>query len=349
MWNKNIPSLNPYFVIVDISLFHVFLCSRRLHALSVSFFECSPCLMGWIAASGGAAVAAFAVHSFWSRNGSRETLTPPIDSKSYTDIKNSDYIESTAQEPPTSPPATLDVSPPSIEIDEHNEQEEQEELHLQRTESSPSLRPAQLMPPPPIPRARSSSPPRLKPPTFSNMTMQVPGPPSFRGGFAQPPPSAASSLRVPQTKVLSNTSMAPSLGVPRKRGSRQVILGPGYSPLDWAALTSIPNHNLRGKDAPEDLIKVTPSMLKQQNGRKGRDIWTSFQGKVYNVTPYMPFHPGGKGEMMRGAGKDCTKLFMETHPWVNMDMLRECLVGIMVSEDEAVNMANNSGGLDDMD
>ena len=50
------------------------------------------------------------------------------------------------------------------------------------------------------------------------------------------------------------------------------------------------------------LIKVTPSMLKQQNGRKGKDAWSSFQGKVYNITPYLPFHPGGKGELMQGAG-----------------------------------------------
>ena len=107
---------------------------------------------------------------------------------------------------------------------------------------------------------------------------------------------------------------------------------------------------MRGKDAPPNLIKITPSMLKQQNGRKGREAWTSFQGKVYNITPYLPFHPGGKGELMQGAGKDCTKLFMETHPWVNIDMLRECLVGIMVNEHEEVNgLANNSGGLDDMD
>ncbi len=107
---------------------------------------------------------------------------------------------------------------------------------------------------------------------------------------------------------------------------------------------------MRGKDAPLHLIKVTASMLKQQNGRKGKDAWTSFQGKVYNINPYLPFHPGGKGELMQGAGTDCGKLFMETHPWVNIDMLRECLVGIMVSEDEAVNATtNNSGGLDDMD
>ena len=34
-------------------------------------------------------------------------------------------------------------------------------------------------------------------------------------------------------------------------------------------------------------------------------------GKVYNMTPYMKFHPGGVDELMRGAGKDCTILFDE--------------------------------------
>ena len=32
---------------------------------------------------------------------------------------------------------------------------------------------------------------------------------------------------------------------------------------------------------------------------------------VYNVTPYMEFHPGGEEEMMRGAGIDGTALFDE--------------------------------------
>jgi len=76
-------------------------------------------------------------------------------------------------------------------------------------------------------------------------------------------------------------------------------------------------------------------MLKIQNGRKGRDAWTSYQGKVYNIQPYVPFHPGGKGELLRGAGKDSAKLFVEVHPWVNWDaILGECLVGILVSEHE---------------
>jgi cytochrome b involved in lipid metabolism len=33
--------------------------------------------------------------------------------------------------------------------------------------------------------------------------------------------------------------------------------------------------------------------------------------KVYDVTPYVSYHPGGEKEIMRGAGRDATKLFGE--------------------------------------
>ena len=46
------------------------------------------------------------------------------------------------------------------------------------------------------------------------------------------------------------------------------------------------------------------------------------------MTPYLPFHPGGKAQMMRGAGIDSSELFRKYHAWVNADMLLEnCLVG----------------------
>jgi cytochrome b involved in lipid metabolism len=87
-------------------------------------------------------------------------------------------------------------------------------------------------------------------------------------------------------------------------------------------------------------------MLKVQNGRKGRDAWTSYQGKVYNIQPYVPYHPGGKGELLRGAGKDSAQLFQEIHPWVNWDgILSECLVGILVSENDV----QTENALDAMD
>ena len=55
------------------------------------------------------------------------------------------------------------------------------------------------------------------------------------------------------------------------------------------------------------------------------------RGKVYNVTHFLEFHPGGPEELMRGAGKDATLLFDKYHRWVNVDsMLDKCLVGYLV-------------------
>jgi cytochrome b involved in lipid metabolism len=89
-------------------------------------------------------------------------------------------------------------------------------------------------------------------------------------------------------------------------------------------------------------------LLKLQNGRRGKPAWSSYQGKVYNITPYLPFHPGGEGELRRAAGKDGGKLFHEVHPWVNWEnMLEGCLVGIMVSEGDREKELTSS--LDDMD
>lgn len=50
-------------------------------------------------------------------------------------------------------------------------------------------------------------------------------------------------------------------------------------------------------------------MLKQHNKRE--DAWTVINGKVYDVTTYIPYHPGGEKELMRVAGRDGTKLFGE--------------------------------------
>jgi cytochrome b involved in lipid metabolism len=57
----------------------------------------------------------------------------------------------------------------------------------------------------------------------------------------------------------------------------------------------------------DTLLRIPPSVLKQHNKRD--DAWSSFNGKVYNMTSYMAFHPGGEKELLRVAGRDGTKLF----------------------------------------
>lgn len=37
--------------------------------------------------------------------------------------------------------------------------------------------------------------------------------------------------------------------------------------------------------------------------------------QIYNITNYLPYHPGSIEELMRGAGEDATCLFDEVHRW----------------------------------
>lgn len=49
-----------------------------------------------------------------------------------------------------------------------------------------------------------------------------------------------------------------------------------------------------------------------------------FSGMVYNVTPYMDYHPGGEDELMKAAGVDGTELFDQV--WKVMEQMKHCLI-----------------------
>jgi len=57
---------------------------------------------------------------------------------------------------------------------------------------------------------------------------------------------------------------------------------------------------------------------------------------VYDITPYLEFHPGGRVQLLRAAGKDGTHLFETEHPWVNLDFLMEKhVVGTFTTSSES--------------
>mmetsp|Transcript_10308 Transcript_10308/g.22135 ORF Transcript_10308/g.22135 Transcript_10308/m.22135 type:complete len:283 (+) Transcript_10308:260-1108(+) len=106
-----------------------------------------------------------------------------------------------------------------------------------------------------------------------------------------------------------------------------VPLEKGYSQMDWLRLTrQHPNLNgLNGKPPRKD---ITMEEVRQHGNLS--DAWTVFNGKVYAITPYLKFHPGGADILAKVAGKDGTSLFMKYHPWVNLNaLMAACLVGTL--------------------
>ncbi|KAI0649034.1 cytochrome b5 [Trametes meyenii] len=218
------------------------------------------------------------------------------------------YTQNPAAEVPTAP-AIIETSPPA-----QDEDDDAETVHGDddAPPAFPAVNSAQ--------RATSTSQPAVVPRILTDTQLMPPPPPlslaNRRPGVSTN--TSSSSLLVPTT----TTKPPPQ---PVKKG--KVALAPGHGPLDWANLKKS-GQNLRGTDT---IIRVTPSMLKEHRTRD--DAWSAFSGKVYNITPYLPYHPGGEKELLRVAGRDGTKLFAATHAWVNIDyMLDECLVGFLVPE-----------------
>jgi len=106
-----------------------------------------------------------------------------------------------------------------------------------------------------------------------------------------------------------------------------VPLEKGYSQMVWLRLlqTEPDLAGLKGK-SPKRMI----TMAEVKQHKIEEDAWTVLRGRVYNISPYIRFHPGGKDMLMKGAGRDCTALFNKYHAWVNAEFLMEkCMVGIL--------------------
>eukprot|EP00158_Paraphelidium_tribonemae_P003650 Partr_v1_DN26281_c0_g1_i11_m48150 putative Cytochrome b5 reductase 4 len=142
--------------------------------------------------------------------------------------------------------------------------------------------------------------------------------------MADNPPPPTFPLAGSAQRVSTGLTVPGSGGAHRPRA--KVILEPGHSPLDWA--------NKKKSTSQDKLTGVTQlshySLQDILAHKKEDDLWLALRGKVYNVTTYIPFHPGGKKMLMSVAGKDATALFDKYHHWVNAEfLLDKCLVGFL--------------------
>ena len=82
-------------------------------------------------------------------------------------------------------------------------------------------------------------------------------------------------------------------------------------------------------DAPVDVKRVIDAgELARYNTRD--DCWIGLRGKVYNLTPYVAYHPGGEAVLEEAFGTDATALFDKYHKYVNGEyIMRATRVGVM--------------------
>lgn len=132
------------------------------------------------------------------------------------------------------------------------------------------------------------------------------------------------------SKQVENSSTFPAEQKPlaKKPITRtKVPFEKGYSQMDWLKLTRT-HPDLAGLNGQSNKRLIPMSEVKQHQTEGA--MWTVLKGRVYNIYPYMNFHPGGVDMLMKAVGKDCTSLFNKYHAWVNADFLLEkCLVGIL--------------------
>ena len=130
-------------------------------------------------------------------------------------------------------------------------------------------------------------------------------------------------------QAMATDSLPPKITRADKVREKTSVM-PGFHLSDWIRLS--------GALGKKPLRKIGLKELKEHSSQY--DCWTAYKGKVYDVTQYLAYHPGGVKKLMLGAGKDCTALYNKYHSWVNAEtMLAKCMIGILVNDDDTAQPA----------
>lgn len=119
----------------------------------------------------------------------------------------------------------------------------------------------------------------------------------------------------------------PLSATPAASRREKVRLAPHHSALDWERHKH--EKDVKHIDPSCFPVRITKEELSKHTSP--HDCWVALGGKIYNISSYLDYHPGGVGILVKNAGKDCTALFMKYHRWVNFErILDECFIGFMV-------------------
>jgi len=142
-----------------------------------------------------------------------------------------------------------------------------------------------------------------------------------------PPPAPVVDRKMNDTTMppprFSNAATKPqqqhgTAAVPRKTAVNVRSRGPRFGLHDWKRLLAASKDlaQLKGQPPRRD---IPLEEIKRHN--KNHDAWIILRGRVYNIGPYLPYHPGGIEICKHVLGKDATSMFDKYHRWVNIDGL----------------------------
>jgi len=100
--------------------------------------------------------------------------------------------------------------------------------------------------------------------------------------------------------------------MPRKDASRKS----SHSPVSSGGESTVAS----GKDSPlsrsssDSSLKHQPIVSMLPQDKCDPDLWY-IHGQSYDLSEFVPKHPGGQLAILSGRGRDCTALFESYHPW----------------------------------
>ena len=111
--------------------------------------------------------------------------------------------------------------------------------------------------------------------------------------------------------------------------------GPRFGLVQWQRLVLSSNDLAQRKGAP---YRKNIPWEEIRTHNQPHDCWMVLRGIVYNIGPYLAYHPGGVEIFSKAnvLGADGTKLFDKYHKWVSIEGLVGTLAigSVAVTEEE---------------